>query len=128
MLATHPRLRAAASTALLLVVSVVQVGCGVLHCVEDPSRADVPPCHGAAEDTEGTASHAPGEGAGGCCVVTPLEPASSAQVAQAAPPISTHLTKHVANGAPSGIQRASRLVEARKHASLGIASPVPLRV
>lgn len=81
MLDVSRRILSVASVALVVVATVAQVGCGVVHCVEREAVAAadaVPPCHGGGDARDAGSSHAPGEGNGSCCVVMPLEQAAPA--------------------------------------------------
>jgi len=82
------RLTTALAAGFLAISTMLQLGCGVLHCtpsVAVASAAAVPSCHAQPPSADaGEEPHEPGEGTGACCVVAPLEvPASSGAIAHA---------------------------------------------
>lgn len=127
------RLFAGLAAAVLSAASLVQVGCGVFHCVERTevatSESAPPPCHGAESDAPNESRHAPGGGDEDCCQIVPVEPAPSHAV-HGAPSLA--LAAHRV-GAPASPAFAPRLAprapaDTGPPSALGVASVTPLRI
>lgn len=125
------RLLSFAAAALLLVTSVVQTGCGVLHCVDRDDIVEanpLPPCHGgeSAKGGEAGTSHH-GDDEGSCCVAMPLE-APRVQALASSPILEMTLVVFGAAPFEATPKETHRSVETGPPRSDRLTVPVPLRV